>query len=279
MGLRIEVNRDVLFAPTRHVTSWALNPVYASAQGNEMLMSVSETDGHGLGAQRYVEWTRTWRRFRSLDGGETWQPAGETLLHPSAACYQKVHTGYEGLWAYWLDPQSGHLVGLHSTPDYSSDFRESYSRFYYTVSVDRGLSWDASRQIVHSGDNCDSRRWMPGFDIERHAAQFDQPHPVTLDDGTLVFGFTVKTPRCATRFSGAGGTKPVRPWSGKQVTASPSRNTFPPLVRANQTWCHWANNVCSRRCALRACLPRRFRQRGSVPCRKTGVSPGTGRSL
>jgi len=200
MGLKIEVNRDVLFAPTRHVTPWALNPIYTSAKGNGMLMSVSETDGHGLGARRYMEWTTTWRRFRSLDGGATWQPASEPLLHPITARHQKVHIGYEGLWAYWLDPQFGHLVGFHSTPDYSNDFQKSYSRFYYTMSNDRGLSWDRPRQIVHSGDNYDSRRWMPGFDDERQAAQFDQPHPVTLDDGTLVFGFTVKTPRYVTRF-------------------------------------------------------------------------------
>ena len=40
MGLKIEVNRDVLFAPTRHVTHWALNPIYTSAKGSGMLMSV-----------------------------------------------------------------------------------------------------------------------------------------------------------------------------------------------------------------------------------------------
>jgi hypothetical protein len=68
MALKIEVKRDVLFAPKRHVTSWALNPTYTSAKGSGMVMSVTETDGHGLGANRYREWTTTWRRFRSADG-------------------------------------------------------------------------------------------------------------------------------------------------------------------------------------------------------------------
>lgn len=36
MALKIEVRREVLFAPTRHVTSWALNPTYTSANGNGM---------------------------------------------------------------------------------------------------------------------------------------------------------------------------------------------------------------------------------------------------
>ena len=67
MALKIEVKRDVLFAPTRHVTMWALNPTYTSTNGNAVIMSVTETDGHGLGASRYLEWTTTWRRFRSLD--------------------------------------------------------------------------------------------------------------------------------------------------------------------------------------------------------------------
>jgi hypothetical protein len=165
-----------------------------------MVMSVSETDGHGLGARRYREWTTTWRRFRSGDGGATWQPASEPVPSPMTAWHRKVHIGYEGLWAYWLDPRFGHLVGFHSTPEYSNDFGKTYSRFYYTISPDGGRTWDRSHRIVHSGDGCDARRWMPGFDPDRETAQFDQPHPVTLDDGTLVFGFTVKTPRYVTRF-------------------------------------------------------------------------------
>jgi len=200
MALKIEVKREVLFAPTRHVTLWALNPTYTSAKGSGMMMSLTETDGHGLGANRYLEWTTTWRRFRSPDGGATWQPVSEPLLEPDAAGHKKVHIGYEGLWAYWLEPQSGHLIGFHSTPDFSDDFQETYSRFYYTVSDDGGLTWDSPRQIVHSGDRCDKRRWMPGFDIDRHRAGFDQPHPVTLGDGTLVFGFTVETARYVTHF-------------------------------------------------------------------------------
>ena len=82
MALKIEVKREVLFAPRRHVTSWALNPAYTSAKGSGMVMSVTETDGRGLGANRYMEWTTTWRRFRSPDGGVTWQPVCDALLHP-----------------------------------------------------------------------------------------------------------------------------------------------------------------------------------------------------
>ncbi len=200
MALKIEVRREVLFAPTRHVTLWTLNPTYTSARGHRMIMSVAEIDGHGLGANRYLEWTTTWRRFRSLDGGVTWLLASDPLLEPSAAQRKKVHVGYEGLWAYWIEPQTGLLMGFHSTPDFSRDFRKAFWRFYYVVSDDGGFTWDSPRQIVHSGGGCDTRRWMPGFDIERHAAEFDQPHPVTLDDGTLVFGFTVETPRYVTRF-------------------------------------------------------------------------------
>ncbi len=200
MALSIAVTREVLFAPARHVTLWALNPVYTATSGNGMVMTVTETDGHGLGANRYTEWTGTWRRFRSADGGVTWQPANEAALHPLTAQHNKTHVGYEGPWAYWLEPQTGRLVGFHSTPDFSDDFQKSFSRFYYTVSDDGGLTWGRARRIVHSGDGCDAQRWMPGWDVDRHTAGFDQPHPVTLDDGTLVFGFTVRTPRFVTRF-------------------------------------------------------------------------------
>lgn len=199
MPLKIEVRREVLFAPTRHVTLWALNPTYTSADGDGMIMSVVETDGLGLGANRYREWTTTWRRFRSSDGGATWQPAIEPWLHPITAQRNMTHVGYEGPWAYWLAPQSGRLIGLHSTPQFSNHFQKTYSRFYYTVSDDGGRTWSGARQIVHSGDGCDARRWLPDFDPDLHTAQFDQPHAISLSDGTLVFGFTVKTPRYVTR--------------------------------------------------------------------------------
>lgn len=200
MTLQMEVHRDVLFAPQRHVTLWALNPTYTSPKGEAMIMSVTETDGRGLGANRYPEWTTTWRRFRSLDNGRVWFPANDPTAQPYVAQNLKTHVGYEGVWAYWLEPRSGRLIGLHSTPTFSNDFEKSYSRFYYTVSDDHGATWDNGRQIIHSGDGCDSHRWMPGFDEERHRASFDQPHAITLDDGTLVFGFTVATPRYVTRF-------------------------------------------------------------------------------
>ena len=200
MSLKIEVKRDVLFAPTRHVTPWALNPIYTSARGPGMIMTVMETDGRGLGANRYMEWTTTWRRFRSADGGVTWWPASEPLICPITAQRRGTHVGYGGAWAYWREPRIGRLIGFHSTPEFSDDLRRSFSRFYYTFSEDGGFSWDTRRQIVHSVGGCDAWRWMPGFDADLHTAGFDQPHPVTLDDGTLVFGFTVTTPRYQTRF-------------------------------------------------------------------------------
>jgi hypothetical protein len=200
MPLPVEVKRDVLFAPTRHVTNWALNPIYVSARGPGMIMTVTETDGLGLGANRYQEWITTWRRFTSLDGGRTWQPATPPIPEPSVARMRMTHIGYEGTWAYWRDPRTDQVIGLHSTPQFSDDFSKSYSRFYYQVSCTAGATWDGPCQIIHSGDGCDARRWMPDFDPEQHRAQFDQPHAVTLDDGTLLFGFTVATPRYATRF-------------------------------------------------------------------------------
>jgi len=191
MPLNIEVKRDVLFAPTKHVTRWALNPIYVSAQGDDMIMTVSETDGLGLGANRYMEWEQTSQRFLSEDNGTTWKPMRSPLLSWITAQRKKTHIGYGGTWAYWLEPQSGRLISFRSTPSFSDDFTKTWSKFYYEVS-------DTSRLIIHDG--CDEREWMPGFDIERHTAGFDQPHAITLDDGTLLFGFTVKTPRYLTRF-------------------------------------------------------------------------------
>jgi hypothetical protein len=121
------------------------------------------------------------------------------------------------MWAYWREPQSGRLILFRSTPSFSDDFTKTWPKFYYEVSDkprpvvhkrdDRNnatyvalLRYDATCQIIHDGNGCDERQWMPGFDIERHTAGFDQPHAITLNDGTLLFGFTVKTPRYLTRF-------------------------------------------------------------------------------
>lgn len=200
MPLPIEVKRDVLFAPARHVTNWALNPTHTSADGGGMIMTVTETDGLGLGANRYMEWEQTSRRFYSSDGGGTWRAGGGPLLHWITAQRKKVHVGYGGMWAYWREPATGRIVAFRSTPKFSHDFEKSWSRFFYEVSGSDGIGWEAPRQIIHEGHGCDALQWMPGFDIEREAAGFDQPHAITLDDGALLFGFTVKSPRYTTRF-------------------------------------------------------------------------------
>jgi len=201
MPLNIEIRRDVLFAPQKHVSVWALNPAYVSLRGPEMVLTVTETDGHGLGANRYPEWTTTWRRFLSLDNGKQWFPVNDARLTPLTAERKMTHVGYEGPWAYWLEPSAGWLIGFHSTPRFDDEFvKPPRSRFLFNVSGDGGLSWQTARPIIHTGDGCDAHRWMPQFDPEKNMAQFDQPHPITLDDGTLLFGFTQKMPRYVTRF-------------------------------------------------------------------------------
>ncbi|MFA6561913.1 MAG: sialidase family protein [Verrucomicrobiia bacterium] len=200
MALNVEIKRDILFAPTKHVTNWALNPTYTSARGDGMIMTVTETDGLGLGASRYMEWEQTSQRFRSGDGGVTWKPSGNAALHWITAQRKKVHVGYGGMWAYCQEPRTGRLIAFRTRPVFSEDFEKTWFKFYYEVSDTEGIDWDFRRQIIHEGGGCDEHRWMPGFDIERQAAGFDQPHAITLDDGTLLFGFTVKTPRYVTRF-------------------------------------------------------------------------------
>lgn len=200
MPLNLEIKRDILFAPTKHVANWALNPIYTSARGDGMIMTVTETDGRGLGANRYMEWEQTSQRFRSNDGGATWKPGGNALFHWITAQRKKVHVSYGGMWAYWLEPRTGRVIAFRTRPVFSEDFTKAWFKFYYEVSDTGGIDWDFRRQIIHEGVGCDESRWMPGFDAERHAAGFDQPHAITLDDGTLLFGFTVKTPRYVTRF-------------------------------------------------------------------------------
>lgn len=231
MPLDVDVKREVLFAPQRHVANWALNPAYTSAHGTGMLMSVTETDGHGLGANRYMEWDTTWRRYWSWDRGTTWQPATVPILTPITAQHQRRHIGYEGVWAYWLEPETENVVAFHSTPRLTDDFARAISRFYYTVSEDRGLTWDTSRRIIDARPGCDKDRWMPDFDPERHTAQFDQPHPITLDDGSLLFGFTVKTPRYVTRFFRGRWDKKARAmaWEASQgITVGPTVSSSGP---------------------------------------------------
>jgi hypothetical protein len=205
------------------VTNWALNPIYVSARGPGMVMTVTETDGLGLGANRYQEWMTSWRRYSSLDGGRTWQAASQPTPEPSMARLQKTHIGFQGPWAYWLEPRAGQVIAFHSTPLFSDDFEKAFSRFYYQVSCTGGAIWDGPRQIIHSGNGCDARGWMPEFDPEKHTASFDQPHAVTLDDGTLVFGFTVMTPRYVTRFFRGRweGTKYEMTWEASQGITVP----------------------------------------------------------
>jgi hypothetical protein len=200
MPLNLDIKRDILFAPTKHVANWALNPTYTSARGGGMIMTVTETDGRGLGANRYMEWEQTSQRFRSTDGGATWRPSGNALLHWITAQRKKVHVGYGGMWVYWREPRAGRVIAFRSRPVFSEDFTKAWFKFYYEVSETEGMDWEFHRQIIHEGDGCDGQRWMPGFDAERHVAAFDQPHAITLEDGTLLFGFTVKTPRYVTRF-------------------------------------------------------------------------------
>ena len=200
MPLNIEVNRELLFAPQAHVTPWALNPAYISRRGEGLIMTVAETDGLGLGANRYMEWKTTLQRFRSIDGGATWRPSGGRLLNWITAQRSRVRDDYGGTWAYWFEAGSGHLISFFSKPEFSPDFQTARSRFYYEFSGDGGTTWTSPIPIVHQGDGCDEAQWLPGFDVARHTAQFDQPQPITLDDGALLFGFTVKTPRYVTRF-------------------------------------------------------------------------------
>ena len=70
MALKIEVRREVMFAPARHVTLWTLNPTYTSASGHGMIMTVTETDGHGLGATATSDTTSTAKRASSC----SWWP-------------------------------------------------------------------------------------------------------------------------------------------------------------------------------------------------------------
>lgn len=200
MPLPVEVKRDVLFGPSRHVTNWALNPTHTSADGTGMIVTVTETDGRGLGANRYMEWEQTSQRFYSSDGGATWRVGGGPVLHWMTALRKRMHVGYGGMWAYWREPHTDRIIAFRSTPKFSDDFEKNWSMFYYEVSCASGIGWEAPRQIVHEGDGCDALRWMPGFDIGCEAAGFDQPHAITLEDGALLFGFTIKSPRYATRF-------------------------------------------------------------------------------
>lgn len=200
MAIDLEVKRDVLFAPEKHVTNWALNPAYVSRHGEGMIMTVTETDGRGLGANRYMEWDSTLQRFRSADGGATWKPSGERIFHWKTAQRLKLREGYGSAWAYWYEQGSGHLISFFSKPEFSSDFQSFRSRFFYEFSGDDGDTWSRPERIFHQGNGCDEERWMPDFDGAKSLAQFDQPHAVTLEDGTLLFGFTVKTPRYVTRF-------------------------------------------------------------------------------
>lgn len=200
MPLKIEVKREILFAPKEHVTPWALNPAYVSQRGEGMLLTVIETDGLGLGANRYREWKTRLQRFRSPDGGATWRPTSKRIYEWTTAQQLKVREGYGGPWVYWFEPESEHLISFYSEPEFSADFHTLRSRFYYEFSGDGGVTWASPVRIIHNGDGCNEERWMPGFDATRHTAGFDQPHPITLDDGTLLFGFTVTTPRYVTRF-------------------------------------------------------------------------------
>jgi len=179
MSIDISVKRDLLFpAPSKHISPWALNPSYVSRDGLGMVMSLSLNDSRGTGHLNWTKWTSVIQRMVSPDNGATWLKHGAAIQNGSYDSGDSQH-----VWHHFLDPENGRLVGLFQRARATPGRSMKCSTLHYEISRDEGRTWDSSRQILH-----------PGVSGGHQEAGVDQGPLAKLDDGTVVFGFTVRSP-------------------------------------------------------------------------------------
>lgn len=189
MSMNVSVTRDVLIpAPAQHVSPWALNPSYTSPNGLSMVMTVVYNNSHGTGSANWKQWTNAIQRAVSDDNGATWHAHGPCIENGSY-----VSGKYTRTWHHLLDPDNGLLLSVFQQSRRDSEADPKITSLHYQISSDAGRTWAEPEQIIHPSAECDAIHWMPGVTSGELNVSVDQGPLVKLDDGTVVFGFTVQS--------------------------------------------------------------------------------------
>lgn len=181
----MKIARDLVFpSPAPHHSVWTLNVAYAEPTGERLLLSRVDNNSYGLGSARWQEWTNEIQRYASDDNGVTWQFLGEAVANGN------FHQGYgTRAWHHQLDPATDRLVSLCQQTTLSDD-GTPLATLWSQWSTDGGRVWTELKQVICPG--CDARCWAPGLDAAHDRVGVDQGPFEFLDDGTLVFGFTLR---------------------------------------------------------------------------------------
>jgi hypothetical protein len=176
MTMKIDVKRDVLFpSPGKHISPWALNPSYTSRDGFGMVMSLALNNSHGTGSKNWTKWTNVTQRLVSPDNGATWVNYGAPITNGSYESGDQHR-----VWHHFLDAENGLLLSIFQT---TGPAPEKRTALFYEISRDATKTWGAARQIP-----------LPALAESKSEIGVDQGPFARLDDGTIVFGFTVRTP-------------------------------------------------------------------------------------
>jgi len=186
MNVRIE--KDIIIParsnPEARRFCWTINPSYTSRDGLGMIMTKRERISSGNDRRR--QQSGTLQRMMSEDNGATWTAHGPVV---SGGSYAAEHQNLA--WHHFLDPLNEQLLSVHQTTRPNTAGSVKKTALYYQVSADAGRTWGPARQIIHRGSESDEIHWMPVITGNKQYVEIDQAPFVKLDDGTIVFGFTV----------------------------------------------------------------------------------------
>ena len=179
MSMKIDVRRDLLFpAPAKHISPWALNPSYVSREGVGLVLSLHLNNSHGTGSKNWMEWTSVNQRMFSPDNGATWMKIGEPIADGSYASGISHR-----VWHHFLDRDTGLLLSIFQKAWIAAETGARKNALFYEISRDGAQSWGPAREIL-----------VPGLNDGHLESSVDQGPCAKLDDGTIVFGFSVRTP-------------------------------------------------------------------------------------
>lgn len=189
MSMNIRVRRDVLIPavadPACHEFCWAVNASYTSNEGPDMVMTTVRRIS--TGGDNWRQRSSTIQRMRSGDNGATWRQDGPEI--PSGS-YESRNLVLP--WMHFLDHSNNRLLSIHQTSrPHPRDHSVTATALHCAVSADGGRSWGPTRQIIHPDRGFDEFHWMPRVTDRQQYIGVDQAPFARLDDGTIVFGFTV----------------------------------------------------------------------------------------
>lgn len=188
MAMKVEIRKDVLIPaaanPDDHEFYWAVNYSYTSNDGMGLIMSTVRrmSTGHDSWRQR----KSTIQRWMSQDNAATWTRLDAEI--PSGSYDSK---DLRLPWMHFLDPSNDRLLSVYQTSRPRPGGEGGATALFYEISNDQGRTWGPARQIIHPGRAADEVHWMPGVTDNRQYIGVDQAPFARLDDGTIVFGFTV----------------------------------------------------------------------------------------